>query len=155
MASLVPCTTCQRHIRRAEAQCPFCGAQRTPAVGPSREVVIPREAKRATLLAIGLTLAGQACGGMSDANDPKLPGAGGSVGTSNGGTGGNGTGGTNAGGRGGTDFGFPAPPYGLMIPDPPNGGSAGSTGLPDSGPAQDAGADDAGSSDAAADDAGN
>ena len=66
MASLIPCTLCQRHIRRQDAQCPFCGAKRTPSASPFRAVVIPRDAARATLFALGVTLAGQACGGRTE-----------------------------------------------------------------------------------------
>ena len=159
MASLVSCTACQRHIRRAEAECPFCGAQRTPSAGPFREVVIPRDIKRATILAIGLTLAGQACGGQSEGdNDPVPSGAGASIGTSTGGTGGNATGGTGGSAGdfgGGTGFGMPQPPYGgipFPPPDPNTGGSAGSTGMPQ--PQQDAGTDADNGSDAAPEDAG-
>jgi hypothetical protein len=140
MASLVPCTACQRHIRHAEAQCPFCGAQRTPSAGPFREVVIPRHVKRATIFAIGLTLAGQACGGQSEGvNDPTPSGAGASIGTA-------GRGGRQTSGTGGTtnerggEYGMPVPPYGLS-PYYPGDGSGGA---PDVNPSEDAGVTDAG-----------
>ena len=162
MASLIPCSACQRHVRRSDAQCPFCGAARTPSTGPFREVVIPRDATRATILALGLTLAGQACGGRTDGdNDPASPGSGASVGIGAGG-GSNATGGT--GGRTNSDPcanplapTCPAPPYGVSpFPRPETGGSAGSAGMPDADPPPDAGADqgDAGNSDAGPDDAG-
>src|SRR4051812_30737427 len=66
MASLIPCSQCSRHVRRAETQCPFCGAPCTPSATVARPVPLLREAKRATLFALGLTLAGQACGGKED-----------------------------------------------------------------------------------------
>ena len=151
MASLILCTACQRHIRRHEAQCPFCGAARK-ASSPFREVVIPRDATRATIFALGLSLAGQACGGKTDAdNDPAAPGAGASVGSGTGGSG-NATGGV--GGTGPIDCDenpltpicSPAPPYGAMpVPLPEVGGNTGST---------DAGPVDAGSGEAGTDDAG-
>src|ERR1043165_3845106 len=76
MASLVPCTVCRRHVRRHETQCRFCGAERTPEVGTcaagtcrAPRESLPRDVKRATLFALGLTLAGQAC---AEANDTPV-----------------------------------------------------------------------------------
>jgi len=102
MASLIPCIACQRHVRRQDAQCPFCGTARTPSAGVLREIVSPRDATRATIFALGLSLAGQACGGRTDGdNDPSPPGAGASIGNGDGdGGSGNRTGAT--GSNGGT-----------------------------------------------------
>lgn len=80
--SLVPCTTCQRHIRADEASCPFCGAE-----GP-KEVSVSRAATgRMTSLmvmtfrAAAVSAAVTACGG--DVEGPGSP-------TSTGGTAGQG-----------------------------------------------------------------
>lgn len=127
-------------------------------------MVLPRDAKRATLFALGLSLAGQACGGQTDtSNEPSAPGAGASVGSGTGGSD-NATGGM--GGTAGSGAGAnpdycnenplapmcsPVPPYGAMPPHPlPEVG--GDTGT-DAGPA---GIEptDAGSGDADTDDAG-
>jgi len=165
MASLIPCIACQRHVRRQDAQCPFCGTARTPSAGVLREIVSPRDATRATIFALGLSLAGQACGGRTDGdNDPSPPGAGASIGNGDGdGGSGNRTGATGSNGGTSNSGGCeenplasicsPVPPYG-GIPRPypdERGGSAGSAGLPDDDPPPDAGADDAGSSDAGPD----
>jgi hypothetical protein len=85
MASLAPCSHCRRHLRRHEAQCPFCGAQQPPPPAPRRQLAIPRDASRATLLALGLTLVGQACGGRTD-GDPVQNGSGASTGNGSGGS---------------------------------------------------------------------
>ncbi|HKO90314.1 MAG TPA: hypothetical protein VJU61_04130 [Polyangiaceae bacterium] len=164
MALLIPCTVCQRHVRRQEAQCPFCGAARTASTGPFREIVMPRDATRATILALGLSLASQACGGKTDGdNDPAAPGSGASVGIGAGGSG-NATGGTGGtGGQGGSSNSGvcdenpllsicnPAPPYGLSPFYPPEvPDDAGSADLPDAAAPPDAGAEqgDAGPEDA-------
>ena len=157
MASLVPCTVCQRHVRRHESACPFCGAPRAPSAGPFPEVVIPRDVARATLFALGLSLAAQACGGKSEGeNDPTPSGAGASTGTGSGGSGGSGASGAAAAGgsnSSGIDPGQIAPPYGLGPFYPPEtAGSAGSTSLPDAGTSSNS--DDAGSGDAGEGDAG-
>ena len=161
MTSLVPCSACARHVRRQEAHCPFCGAARTPSAGPFREVSIPRDAARATIFALGLSLVGQACGGQTDGdNDPSAPGSGASVGIGVGGSG------NSTGGRSNDDpcanplaNTCPVAPYGNMPrPLPEVGGAAGSTGLPDAAVPQgseDAGSSDAGPGDAGPEDAGN
>jgi hypothetical protein len=165
MASLVPCTICRRHVRRHESHCPFCGSERKPTAGASREGVLARDATRATLIALGLTLAGQACGGKEDeGNDrpnigiippygigPALDtgGAGGGGGSGNGVSGSGGAAG--ASGEGGTYA--TVPPYGAMPPPDPDGGSGGAD-APDSGAPPDAGGDDAGDSDPPNGDAG-
>lgn len=60
MSSLVPCLACRRHIRSHEPRCCFCGVERTPLAAPQQRA-LPKDVKRATLFALGLTLAGQAC----------------------------------------------------------------------------------------------
>ena len=147
MASLVPCTVCRRHLRRHETQCRFCGAERT-AEAVARELTLPRDVKRATLFAVGLTIAGQACG--AEANEVPVYGApfvgGGSGGVSgssgNGGNGGTGAGGASTPGDGGS--GQIQPVYGAPVP--PAAGSGG--GMPMS--AVDAGSD-AGNADSGTD----
>jgi hypothetical protein len=161
MASLVPCTVCQRHVRHSESACPFCGAERQPTAAPSRERGVVRDAKRATLVALGLTLAGPACGGRGDDGDDSsfivpygLPppdiseagsgGAGGAAGSGGGGA---------SGSTGGDEGGVTVPPYGAMppIPDAGSGGGGGSGGdgadTPDSGTPPDGGGDDTGGND--------
>jgi hypothetical protein len=151
MASLVPCAVCQRHVRHHESACPFCGAERKPTAGPVRERGLVRDAKRATLVALGLTLTSPACGGREDEGQQRdnsgiVPpyglspdfsqgGNGGAGGTANGGTGG-------ASGSAGQDNGdLTVPPYGAMPPpDIPDGnGGGGGADAPDSGTPPDAG----------------
>src|SRR5690348_11590374 len=145
MASLVPCTVCRRHVRRHETQCRFCGAERTPEVGTcaagtcrAPRESLPRDVKRATLFALGLTLAGQAC---AEANDTPVYGAPYFGGGSGGGSGSSGNGGGGAGGNGGAPdtgdggSGQIQPVYGAPVG--PNAGSGGA--LPMA--AEDAGSD--------------
>lgn len=139
MSALVPCTACRRHIRSHEARCCFCGAERTAA--PARQVALPRGVKRATLFALSVTLAGQACAGENDVpiyGAPVPPGVGGTGGGGGSSAGGSGAGGNagsvNTGGNAGTSIGNPVPVYGAPVA--PEGGS---TGLPD--PVVDAGTD--------------
>lgn len=141
MASLVPCAACRRHVRRHETQCRFCGAERVAEpVAPG--VVLPRDVKRATLFALGLTIAGQACSGES--NDVPIYGApfvGGSGGSDSGGSGGGGgNGGSIAPVDGGGGTGNIQPVYGAPVS--PAGGAGGAPPVPspsDAGP--DSGAD--------------
>lgn len=148
MASLVPCTACRRHLRRHETQCRFCGAERTADAG-LREVSLPRDVKRATLFALGLTLAGQACGAETDVPIYGAPflggGSGGGGGSSGSGNGGNGAGGASMAGDGGGGTGQVQPVYGAPVS--PVAGSGGA--LPMSSP-PDAG-DDAGGADSGTD----
>ena len=149
MASLIPCSRCLRHVRRDETQCPFCGAACTPAAAAVRPVL--REAKRATLFALGLTLAGQACGGKEDEGKNRddvglVPPYGISFDPVPSG----GSGGTSAvgNGEGGSESRMSTPPYGGTFHPPAEGGSGGEE--------SDAGSpDDAGSDDASGGDAGN
>jgi hypothetical protein len=125
MVSLVPCTVCRRHLRRHETQCHFCGAERTPEPAV-REAALARGVKRATLFALGLTNAGQACGTEENAvpiyGAPAVGGSGG--GSGNGGVAGNGGGtaggASTAGGGGGGQV---QPVYGAPVS--PDGGAGG------------------------------
>lgn len=79
MSSLLPCPACRRHIRSHEPRCCFCGAERAPHAEPVRQITLPRDVKRATLFALGLTLAGQACAdenAVAVYGAPFAPGAG-------------------------------------------------------------------------------
>jgi hypothetical protein len=145
MASLIPCSHCLRHVRREEAQCPFCGAERTPALAVARPVL--REAKRATLFALGLTLAGQACGGKEDEGNKRdgvglIPPYGIGPAELSGGAGGNG-GASGSSGEGGSQSAMSVPPYGGTFRPPPEGGSGGAE-ESDAGTPDDAGSADAG-----------
>jgi len=148
MASLIPCSHCLRHVRREETQCPFCGAARTPAAAAARPVL--REAKRATLFALGLTLAGQACGGKEDEGNKNrdnvglIPPYGIGPAELSGGSGGAGGGDTSGlVGEGGDQSIHTVPPYGGIGHPPPEGGSGGAE-ESDAGAPDDAGSDDAG-----------
>src|SRR5690606_30432709 len=82
MAPLFPCPSCNRHIRRDEAACPFCAAQVDLSGNP--EPRLPRtRLGRAATFAFGATIAGAtaltACGGDSEDGDG---GVGGSAGVS-------------------------------------------------------------------------
>jgi hypothetical protein len=151
MASLVLCSQCQRHVRRSEAQCPFCGAACAPAAAPSHEAPLLREAKRASLIALGLALAGQACGGKEDQGKQRdnvgiAPPYGISPdGVPEAGSGGTGGSGGASSGEGGSHA--MTPPYGLMPRPLPEGGSGGAE-EQDAGSSGDAGGDDAGNGDA-------
>lgn len=131
MASLVPCTVCRRHVRRHETQCRFCGAERT-AEAAAREQALPRDVKRATLFALGLTLAGQACAADNSIaiyGAPFLGGGSGGGGGSDDSNGIPGNGGTGAvGGSGGSSSsdggsGQVQPVYGAPVS--PTGGTGG------------------------------
>ena len=57
MACLVLCESCQRHVRKSEASCPFCAASlpaHAPCAGPKK---LPRVASRAAIVFAGTALA--------------------------------------------------------------------------------------------------
>ncbi len=66
---LTPCTACTRLVRRADAECPFCGSAvvHPPAVAP-----IPRRLHRAALLGAATVVA--ACGSAQPAYGAPLYG---------------------------------------------------------------------------------
>jgi hypothetical protein len=134
-------------VRRSETQCPFCGAACALAQ-PAREAQLLREAKRASLIALGLALAGQACGGKTEEGQQRdNVGIAPPYGLSPADEPSGGTGGTGSAGASGEGGSYPTvPPYGVS-PFHPDGGSGGSE-APDGGTPDDAGADDAGSGDA-------
>jgi hypothetical protein len=124
-----------------------------------RERGLARDAKRATLVALGLTLASPACGGRGDDkqrdNSGIVPpyglipigGSGGTPATPDGGSGGA----SGSAGQGGGEL--TVPPYGAMPPDEPDGNGGGGSDTPDAGTSPDAG-DDAGNSETSSTDGG-
>lgn len=68
MSQLVPCPSCDRHVRLPESSCPFCGgelnAQALGAKYASRRAPVPTGIKRAALMALSTVAA--ACGGKTD-----------------------------------------------------------------------------------------
>ena len=160
---LVLCEACDRHVRRDERHCPFCGAaiSRARASSPERPVPPPR-LSRAALLAFAAASLGTACGGRetSTGHGTGDPTSGGTTGA-----GGSAAAGTSQGGDFGVQFygapsfpggpfgsggapgsgGYynpPPPPYGLPPPPPTDGGpnlDAGSK--PNGGASGDAGPD--------------
>lgn len=57
--ALVPCASCQRHVRASTDACPFCGAAHAPVEVPER----PARARlsRAAVFALGATLGATGC----------------------------------------------------------------------------------------------
>jgi hypothetical protein len=150
MSALVPCSACHRHVRDHETRCCFCGAERAPL--NLQRVPLPRGVKRATLIALGLTLAGQACGGESENiaiyGSTPAPGMGASGGAGGAGGTANGIGGDAGRAAGGSDGGGTVQPvYGASVVPLPQGGNGGMSGsAPIDG--EDAGPLDGGTSDA-------
>jgi hypothetical protein len=119
MSELVPCPECQRHVRKTETSCPFCGEALSLSHLPAA-VVPTRRLGRAATFAFGASVVGATAlvGCSSDADGPgnfvqhygaPPSGAGGQA---VGGTGGNG--GINAGG---------GPVYGAPPSGATNGGN--------------------------------
>jgi hypothetical protein len=134
-------------VRRHETQCRFCGAERT-AETAFREVSLPRDVKRATLIALGLTLAGQACAETNDTpiyGAPSVMGGGSGGGSGSGGNGGGGNGGAPDTGDGGS--GQIQPVYGAPVV--PSAGAGGA--LPMSSDAGNDAAADSGAADGGGD----
>jgi hypothetical protein len=110
MNQLIPCPDCSRHVRQAEARCPFCNAALSLAHVPAHPLPRTRMGRAATF-AFGATLVGAttlvACGGESE-EGKKGGGAGAAGSTSKAGAG---AGGSSAGTQsvGGTGIG---PVYG-------------------------------------------
>lgn len=131
MSELVPCTACDRHVRKHESACPFCGVELSLAHLPPPALPLSRLGRAATF-AFGATLAGAAlvaCGGESEQGKKGGGGAGGSAtaGNETGGKGGNASAGNAMGGNatggnasaGNAMGGNIAQPYGV----PPIGGT--------------------------------
>ncbi len=113
MSHLVPCPSCQRHVRHVETACPFCGAAVELASTPAPQMPRTRLSRAATF-AFGATLVGAAlgaCGGESE--------GGGNTGGQS--SAGQNTGGSSHAGTSNDSFGGSAQPvYGA--PDPGIGG---------------------------------
>jgi len=115
MPAYSPCPACQRHVRRHESACPFCAAALPPAPACKPGIpcdAIPRDAKRATVVALSLGLAATtACadndtaiyGGPPPAGAAGTFASGGTAGTNSGGSssGGSSSGGSSSGGTAG------------------------------------------------------
>jgi hypothetical protein len=78
MTELVLCTSCSRHVRRAEERCPFCGTLIAAETRHARAPVAPAGLSRAKLYAfhaaVATGVATAACGGSttttSDSGSP-------------------------------------------------------------------------------------
>ena len=86
MTQLIPCPSCNRHVRQAESSCPFCSAELSLQNVP--EPVLPRtRLGRAATFAFGATLVGATtlvgCGGDSEEGKKGAGGAGSGGTTSN------------------------------------------------------------------------
>jgi hypothetical protein len=124
---LVPCLSCQRHIRVSDPRCPFCGAALSLEQQASASPALPsRRLGRAALFTFGATLIGAAAcsdgsGGGKDAGR-DTPAADGSAGQG----GGAGTGGSGGqGGSGGSDAGADRAGTGGQSGSDAGGGSGG------------------------------
>jgi hypothetical protein len=71
MTALSPCSSCHRHVRRAERTCPFCGASIAFDVAPTMRVVSERLG-RAAIFSIGAAAVSSVagCGARTDLLDP-------------------------------------------------------------------------------------
>lgn len=103
MSPLIPCSSCRRHVKRAELACPFCA---TPLSNSLLELPagrsMPPGTKRAALFAMGVSFAASAC--EPERADVPIYGAPSAplAGSSGAGGGGSGAGGGNAGASSGT-----------------------------------------------------
>jgi hypothetical protein len=65
MRSLVPCSSCNRHVAAEETGCPFCGVALTPLDSPPCSGACAGNAfprvRRAALIAAGAALLGAGC----------------------------------------------------------------------------------------------
>jgi hypothetical protein len=124
MSHLVPCPSCNRHVRASEAECPFCGDVVDLGTSPAPALPTSRLGRAATF-AFGATLIGatsmMACGGDSDDGDDG--GTGGTV-ASGGSSGKSGTGGSAGAPNSTGATGAVAPAYGA----PATGGTTGTGG---------------------------
>ncbi|HEY8430558.1 MAG TPA: hypothetical protein VIL20_19395 [Sandaracinaceae bacterium] len=73
MKSFVLCTGCERHVRRSEAACPFCGA---PVVAPPEAVGLPplSRGRKSSLAAVAVGTALALGGGCTDSHDGRMDG---------------------------------------------------------------------------------
>lgn len=137
MPAYSPCPACQRHVRRNETACPFCAAALPPAPACNPGIpcdAIPRDAKRATVIALSLGLAATAACADNDTAIYGAPPQAGAAGTfASGGTAGSNSGGSSSGGAGsggtaGTNSGGTAGTANTAGTD--SGGAAGAAGAP-------------------------
>lgn len=65
MNSLVPCPECNRHVRRNEAECPFCGASVLAAIAaiPERAMPTARLSRSALAAFAAVSVGAAGCGG--------------------------------------------------------------------------------------------
>ena len=165
--SLVTCATCDRHIRRSELRCPFCGMRVDAAVAATPERPAPTtRLSRAALAVFTATTVGVGCGGR--ATETVRGDAGSTGGSGKGGVGAApGTGGASVGAGGVLPSAGGVPASGGMLgaggiaimygPAPFNGGfpgAGGSGGAPNGGSSGAVGAAGAAASDGGALDAG-
>jgi hypothetical protein len=104
MTHLVPCPSCQRHVRAGEGSCPFCAVSLELAAMPPPRLPRSRLGRAATF-AFGATIAGlTSLSACSDGEDDDGSGGGAGVTGSGGasGAGGSGTGGSATGGASGS-----------------------------------------------------
>jgi hypothetical protein len=82
MNDLVPCPDCERHIRRREASCPFCGASVAEALqgAPVRQLPATRLGRFALYTFAAASIGATACGGDDAEPGPGTGGAGGKSG---------------------------------------------------------------------------
>src|ERR1700733_12567178 len=111
MSHLIPCLSCQRHVRASDERCPFCGVALLSEQRASAPPRLPgRRLGRAALFTFGATLFGAAaCSSGSSGTDAgkdtaadSATGTGGSTGSggsSGGSGGGSGSGGSGSGGQ--------------------------------------------------------
>ncbi|HXK18945.1 MAG TPA: hypothetical protein VNG33_14135 [Polyangiaceae bacterium] len=86
MTQLIPCPSCNRHVRQAETSCPFCSAELSLGHVPQHPLPRARLGRAATF-AFGATIVGAAAlTGCSSTDDGKTGSKGGSAGMSTGGS---------------------------------------------------------------------
>jgi hypothetical protein len=66
-ASFFPCPSCERHVKRGDGACPFCGGAIASAPPlPARPAARLARSALFAATAIGAAVAGTACGGTSE-----------------------------------------------------------------------------------------
>src|SRR3989442_951083 len=85
MNDLVPCPDCNRHVRRSETVCPFCGAAASDALAhaPARLMPTVRLGRAALFTFAAASIGAAACGGDEGTPGPGTGGAAGASGKSN------------------------------------------------------------------------
>ena len=72
MKSLVPCPSCQRHVRASEHACPFCQAALPAALADGAIPAATQRMKRAAAFAFTATLALAGCGDSTTPGAPQM-----------------------------------------------------------------------------------